>query len=455
MLGSGTIDDPYQITNRVELESIANDFLSAYKLMNDIDLSDSEWTPLPPKDVSGNNFIGTLDGNGKKIMNMKIRIPVGSITRAGLFETLSNNSVVKKLGLENVDIISNYHYVGGLAGSAWSSLAVEECYVTGRIEIIGNFRYGGGLIGNVSGTTFSNCYTNVDFITGTSDRYGSFCGSISASFSEPVKNCLSFGTITSRNSWNMTGGFYGYCNPNASPEFTNCFFDTTKAGTTQYANGYGLRGLSTENIKKPSYYLNYPDSIWNIVNGEYPSLLAFAGKSLIESRSVISHISNVISDKVLNKKVTYKRGSYINNLSVQVQKEIKLVKTGTSFIRDIVSDINRSIQVVKVGKEAVTSYILPITSNIEVMKRQVNLMTSTVTSHIQAISSGVEREIKSLRESFSFIDAIVGKAVTPNLKLEQINAIVNHLENGTLSQYLSNQYNTNVLENLTFVEVMD
>lgn len=166
-------------------------------------------------------------------------------------------------------------------------------------------------------------------------------------------------------------------------------------------------------------------------------------------------MDNVKSSVMLNKVANQKIVSSINRLSADTQKIIKSVKVGTTFVRDIVSGVSREMQIVKVGNEKISSYILPITSNIEVIKQQVRLLEETVTSHIKPITSDVQREIKSLRQSLSFVDVIVGRAITPNLKPEEIKAIVSHLENGTLSQYLSNQYGLNALENETLVEVRE
>lgn len=458
MLGTGTVNDPYQITTRADLEAINNDLTACYKLMNDIDLSDSEWTPL----CNGGVFTGQLDGNGKKISNMKIRHAVGVNVRTGLIDR-TNGAIIKKLGIENADIITNYHYAGVIVGSSYNT-RFDECYTTGRLEQVGGFRYAGGFTSYAgSGATFYDCWSDVDLITGTLDYYGGFVGyPVSSGGTKPkdtqFHRCFAIGTITANNGWNGTGGFYGKISTSIGYDavFSNCEYDKTTLGRVT-STTTGVLPRDTDYMQTASNYYYLSNDIWTVKDGAYPSLKAFEERVVvvIEDRNVVSYMDNVKSSVMLNKVANQKIVSSINRLSADTQKIIKSVKVGTTFVRDIVSGVSREMQIVKVGNEKISSYILPITSNIEVIKQQVRLLEETVTSHIKPITSDVQREIKSLRQSLSFVDVIVGRAITPNLKPEEIKAIVSHLENGTLSQYLSNQYGLNALENETLVEVRE
>ncbi len=83
------------------------------------------------------------------------------------------------------------------------------------------------------------------------------------------------------------------------------------------------------------------------------------------------------------------------------------------------------------------------------------ILDETVTSYIRPITSDVERQIKSLRQSLSFIDVIVGRVITLNLTPKQIKAIVSHMENGTLAHYLNSQYNVSILNDLSVLNTMN
>ncbi|MEG0686763.1 MAG: hypothetical protein RR425_05705, partial [Erysipelotrichales bacterium] len=62
-------DNVYQIKSAEEFAWFAKEINSGKnydaKLVNDIDLSNKEWTPIGP-------FLGTFDGNNKKIFNMNV-----------------------------------------------------------------------------------------------------------------------------------------------------------------------------------------------------------------------------------------------------------------------------------------------------------------------------------------------------------------------------------------------
>jgi hypothetical protein len=73
MAGSGTILDPIQITNLTGLQNMTLDRSASYKLMNDIDASDSGINGFEPIGMlAGAEFKGTFDGNGKTISGMLI-----------------------------------------------------------------------------------------------------------------------------------------------------------------------------------------------------------------------------------------------------------------------------------------------------------------------------------------------------------------------------------------------
>ena len=69
--GSGTTDDPYQISTGRQLAALkyflgTSNSRKVFKLMNDIDLANKPWTPIG-SDQGMNAFQGTFMGNGKTI----------------------------------------------------------------------------------------------------------------------------------------------------------------------------------------------------------------------------------------------------------------------------------------------------------------------------------------------------------------------------------------------------
>jgi hypothetical protein len=68
--GSGTVEDPYQITTCTELQQINLNLSANYILMNDIDCS--SYGAFTPIGTSPAPFVGTLDGEGNTISNIEV-----------------------------------------------------------------------------------------------------------------------------------------------------------------------------------------------------------------------------------------------------------------------------------------------------------------------------------------------------------------------------------------------
>ena len=98
--GNGTAENPYQITNKYQLDAVRNDLDAYYILMNDIEFTEADFaeggdfeggfTPIGSKD---NPLAGVFDGNGKTISNLKY----DSGWNAYIFRYLSENATVKNL----------------------------------------------------------------------------------------------------------------------------------------------------------------------------------------------------------------------------------------------------------------------------------------------------------------------------------------------------------------------
>ena len=148
--GSGTTADPYLINTAADLKQINLKLGSAYKLMNDIDLTGNRFYMIGS---SQNNFSGTFDGNGKTISNLTLNNPNGSY--AGLFGY--SRGTIKNLTLSNF-IIDADNYIGALAGynsGTISSVALNNINITARDNA-------GGLVGYNTGTILESSLSNID-----------------------------------------------------------------------------------------------------------------------------------------------------------------------------------------------------------------------------------------------------------------------------------------------------
>lgn len=189
--GSGTASSPYLITGYADLEKLAS-LVNApatnaafadrhYKLLSDIDLSGYDnWIPVGVGLIRSEGrddrltFRGIFDGNGKKIINMKItgaeRAPE-SFQGQGLFGVI-DGGMVKDVGLDGVSINIKAGRVGGVAGAAVAGGVIENCYVLGSVSGAGSV---GGIVGHIDDSVVINNSYVIGEVSGK-DRVGGVAG---------------------------------------------------------------------------------------------------------------------------------------------------------------------------------------------------------------------------------------------------------------------------------------
>jgi hypothetical protein len=148
--GSGTSDDPYQITDCVELQSISTNSLDSFQLQNSIDCSDTEnWNGGQGFDpIDG--FRGFFDGQGYAINNLTINRPLED--SVGLFGEFYGTVV--DVGINGS--ITGSNYVGGLVARTANGSTVLGAEVD--VEVVGNDNVG-GIVGMLNyGTIEKNAF---------------------------------------------------------------------------------------------------------------------------------------------------------------------------------------------------------------------------------------------------------------------------------------------------------
>lgn len=119
------------------------------KLMADIDLNNSEWTPIG---TSTNAFSGTFDGQNHTISNLNVG--ESKTSNIGLFGH-TTNGLIKNVHVHNADVDGRLN-VGVVAGSPYTS-KYQNITVTGKVTVDG-MSYVGGVFGK-------NAYANLTNIT--------------------------------------------------------------------------------------------------------------------------------------------------------------------------------------------------------------------------------------------------------------------------------------------------
>lgn len=155
-VGSGTVGDPYQITNCTQLQEMEDDTAGNYILTNDINCSDTiNWNDgagfIPISELSG-----TLDGQGYSITDLWM--DYGG-DYAALISFIYDGTVISNINLVNV-LSAGSNYVGGLVGTSDGGGVIENCNVSGHIEGGNDI---GGLIGWADNTvTITNSHSSAE-----------------------------------------------------------------------------------------------------------------------------------------------------------------------------------------------------------------------------------------------------------------------------------------------------
>ena len=231
--GTGTAEDPWQISTAEQLYRIHDDLTAHYILIADIDLSAYEnWTPIgafqslsdAPEDAEVPHpdyaFTGTFNGDGHTISNLTVSsdAPMG----AGLFGcaagTENGAAYIRNFTLKNVNV-SGFYLVGGAVGLQFMNCPVSDIHLVGENTLTGMQGIGG-----IVGTGFdliSNCSATADIIVQGDD--GACAGLIAGGTTmSSVKNCeVTGGKITAEG--NATWGFGALCGaPWGAAEITDC-----------------------------------------------------------------------------------------------------------------------------------------------------------------------------------------------------------------------------------------
>ena len=278
--GTGTSNDPYQITTAAQLVFLSTQIASnsstypnsyntkCYKLMNDINLAayGAGWTnpqyyngwhpigcldPTAPTTDYYYAFKGVFDGNSKTVSNLYVRsAPYTSFI--GLFG-LVNGGTVKNLTVTNVDVFSNSDKVECCAGAVVANVlsgTVSNCHSSGQVISashvgVGN-TYTGGVVGNSWNSTVSGCSSSCDVNARLKTVYvGGVVGCLE---NGALSNCYSTGAVTANNTLQnaFSGGVLGWLDGTAS--MSNCYSTGTilcSGNNQKYALAGGCVGYIT------------------------------------------------------------------------------------------------------------------------------------------------------------------------------------------------------------------
>ena len=268
------------IFTRAELDAIRNNPGGSYILMNDIDLSGKNWTPIP-------EFWGTLDGNGHSIDNMTINNQnKGSdyydIAFIKNIKQKSTRAEIKNIKFKNINVYSKSAYVAGLIadmdGMAMLNLTnvgIESGTITGS-----------GMVGSFISTAtsyaqnylqISNCYSRANITTLGGFDAGGFIGNRPYDYSYTVSNSYFDGTISATG---RTGPIKAMDENNNTDNLSkikytisNCYYNNENFTLT--TNTPSTTGLTTSQFADQSNFAGWDfENTWIMKDGR-PELRIF------------------------------------------------------------------------------------------------------------------------------------------------------------------------------------
>ncbi|MDN4067628.1 copper amine oxidase N-terminal domain-containing protein [Paenibacillus vini] len=229
------LDDVKLISTASDLDQVRDDLDGDYRLMNNIDLSGVDWTPIGSREVP---FTGSFDGNGYTISNLTLDV---TDDYYGLFGYIASNTdkLIGNVKLTEVDItyagnglqnigsfagyvknevsridvegvISIKHLTKNLGGIVGSAKKVESSSFTGRVvvELQNAITFSPGVaMGGIAGSMLEGDNLSSS-ITVQGNSMGYFGGISGQAY--VVKNSNSDLTFNIDNSLNYVGGIVGF-----------------------------------------------------------------------------------------------------------------------------------------------------------------------------------------------------------------------------------------------------
>ena len=242
-IGSGTSEDPYQITTADELAEMSaflgeNHKGTYFKLMNDIDLSDwiadnnptGGWNPIGAQPTT---FMNVFDGDNHTIKGFYCNRP--NTDNVGLWGIVQNASI-KNIRISGTQVVGK-NMVGGIVGQSINS-DISNCNVSIE-EITASENSAGGIVGWIKEKSDCSLCKHQGTINGKNNVGGivGLAGSYSWSIVDTIniiKNSHS-GTI---NGVDYIGGILGKVEIyTSSTKFTPCIINLMQCKSIASING--------------------------------------------------------------------------------------------------------------------------------------------------------------------------------------------------------------------------
>ena len=322
--GSGTIDDPYLISDDDQFQNINEDLAAYYELTNDIEILSGSFTPIG---TSTRPFSGVLDGKNYHIKNFNFDAVNGP---SCIFET--NSGTIKRLQVSDSNVIgyTRANAIGLIC--LYNNGAITNCSVS-------DLSYNQSGLYSLGGIAYRN-YGTISKCCTVGLNYGDYSGGISAYNYGQIEKCAIFpkiavnfhcGCLAGQNEGQISDCcvFNPYGNglvfENKGGSISRCYYVDTNTDTSRkaqivqlntnggsinkvfffaktYASGAILPGVklcTPQEMTNQSLYSGFDfDGVWEFRNNcAYPLPV---GVNIPDEGSGISLSNSVVDMSVLN-----------------------------------------------------------------------------------------------------------------------------------------------------------
>lgn len=209
-IGAGTFANPYKICFKEQLQHLSSNGCgsttntacsSSFLLLNDIDFESQTFNMIGD---TTNQFVGTFNGGGHRILRARIYAPASD--NIGFFSALQTAFITNIIfdrasvtGRDNTGVVAG-RFWGPATSSHFSGVSVVNSTVTGR-------NYVGGAIGLLNGVAMDRI--NIKATISGNTYVGGVIGSSNGAASTLLENVSFNGSINSTS--NYVGGILGDC----------------------------------------------------------------------------------------------------------------------------------------------------------------------------------------------------------------------------------------------------
>lgn len=273
--GTGTATDPFLISNGDQLYKMVSengkngsDEAAYFRLTANIylnDISAGTWTNNWSQVYTdgGDAFAGHFDGDGFTIYGLYADNTASGSAAAGFIQFLTVGASVTNLTISDSQIRTNHYggaVAGGLKAGTGTEAVISNCGITEsvKVESLGEANGAAGIIGYVTNLLrISNCYVYTDQLVGV--RTGAFFADGWGQNTSLIENSLSAGYVPYGRNDGNTGRI----------TYENVYTDEEASvnGITTVSSG----DLTGENAVQTLAGFDF-ESVWQTVDGEYPTL---------------------------------------------------------------------------------------------------------------------------------------------------------------------------------------